>query len=286
MLKKTKQQQNRKAKSNLLPFYLKDYCVGKVHSKFNQGLNLQFEDRLIYIGRSGTPLSAFGFNIEEEKLLHILKTVKIDDMVIRKEDHFIFYSFAEIIKISSEEAEEIDLKIPQIKCKAEKISDTALYKYLTNIQFEQSIGIELNEKTKKYVVLLSTSDKADLNLNLDIIRFFTGRGKGLTPSGDDILLGFTLCIHLFGDFPQWKQMLAFAVTNESTTMISVAYLNALLQGYVSESCIQLVKLLDHGETEQIQKKVEQVKSFGHTSGSDTLFGFLLGLNFLIHQWEG
>ena len=69
-------------------------------------------------------------------------------------------------------------------------------------------------------------------------------------------------------------------------MVSVAYLTALLQGYASEPCIRLVKLLDDGETEQIEKTVEQVMSFGHTSGSDTLFGFLLGLKFLIHHWEG
>ena len=69
-------------------------------------------------------------------------------------------------------------------------------------------------------------------------------------------------------------------------MISVAYLSALLQGYASEPCIRLVKLLDDGETEQIKNTVKEVMSFGHTSGSDTLFGFLLGLSFLINQWEG
>jgi len=73
------------ARSNLLPLYLKNRRVGKVHSKFNNGLNVQFDDVLIYVGCSGTPLSPFGLNIEEEKLKAILRSVQIDQMVVHKE---------------------------------------------------------------------------------------------------------------------------------------------------------------------------------------------------------
>lgn len=286
MLTKNKEPESREAKSNLLPFYLKNHRVGKVHSKFNKGLNLQFEDVLIYVGCIGTPLSAFGMNLEEEKLNHIINSVKIDDMVVNKGSQFIFYSFDEIIKIYDKDIQEIDLKIPKIKCQINEIADTALYQYLENIDIKKYIGIDLDERTIEHLELLLKSDKTNPNLNLNMIKFFTGRGKGLTPSGDDILLGFTLALRLFGSFDAWRKMLASTVSKETTTMISVAYLTALLQGYASEPCIRLVKLLDGGEIAQIEKTVEQVVSFGHTSGSDTLFGFLLGLEFLIHQWEG
>lgn len=286
MLNKNKEQENREAKSNLLPFYLKNRSVGKVHSKFNKGLNIQFEDALIYVGCIGTPLSAFGLNLEEEKLKHILNSVKIDDMVVNKEGKLFFYSFDEIIEIYYKDIAEIDLKLPKIKCKIDQIADTSLYKHLKNIEVEKSIGIDLDEEMSNHLALLLQSDKSNSKLNLIMIKFFIGRGKGLTPSGDDILLGFTLGISLFGSFDVWRKTLASAVTKEATTMISVAYLSALLQGYASEPCIRLVKLLDDGETEQIKNTVKQVMSFGHTSGSDTLFGFLLGLNFLINQWEG
>lgn len=283
---KNKEPESREAKSNLLPFYLKDHRVGKVHSKFNKGLNLQFEDVLIYVGCIGTHLSAFGMNLEEEKLNHILNSVKIDDMVVNKGNQFIFYSFDEIIKIYDTDIQEIDLKIPKIECQIAEIADTALYQYLESIEIKKSIGIDLDERTSRHLELLLKSDKTDSDLNLRIIKFFVGRGKGLTPSGDDILLGFTLGLSLFGSFDAWRETLAATVNKEATTMISVAYLTALLQGYASEPCVRLVKMLDDGEIEQIEKTVEQVMSFGHTSGSDTLFGFLLGLKFLIHQWEG
>ena len=278
--------QNRGAKSNLLPLYLKNYSVGKVHSKFNKGLNVQVDDALIYIGCSGTPLSVFGLTIEEEKLKEILNSVRIHDIVVNKDDKLIFYSIDGTITIYYKELEVVDLKIPKIKSRIKEILDTRLYQYLETIHFEEVIGINLDEKTSEHVDLLLNSDKADMNVNVRIIKFFTGRGKGLTPSGDDILIGFTLALMMFGKFNSWRKDLESNVTRDKTTMISVAYLSALLQGYTSEHFIRLVKLIDDVDVENIEKTIKEIQLFGHTSGNDTLFGFLLGLKFLTTQWEG
>lgn len=274
---------NREVKSNLLPLYLKNHRVGKVHSKFNIGLNVQFDDALIYVGGGGSPLSSFGLNIEEEKLNAILTSVRIDDMVVNKDDKLIFYSVDGTINIYYKEIEEVDLTLPKIKCSINEIPNTGLYNYLENIEFEKCIGINLDEETSKHVDLLLNSDKADWNINVRIIRFFVGRGKGLTPSGDDILIGFTLALMMFGKFNRWRNALEAEVTRDRTTMISVAYLSALLEGYASESFIRLVKLIDGVEREKIERTIKEVQSFGHTSGNDTLFGLLLGLKFLRNQ---
>jgi len=277
---------NREVKSNLLPLYLKKHRFGKVHSKFNNGLNVQFDDALIYVGGSGNPLSAFGLNIAEKKLKDILNSVSIDDMVVNKADKLIFYSTNGIINIYYKEIEEVDLTLPKIKCSINEIPNTGLYNYLENIEFEKCIGINLDEKTRKHVDLLLNSDKADWNVNVMIIRFFAGRGKGLTPSGDDILIGFTLALMMFGKFNIWRRALEAGITRDRTTIISVVYLSALLKGYASEYFIRLVKLIDDVEVDTIERTIKDVQSFGHTSGSDTLFGFLLGLRFLTNQGGG
>ena len=277
---------NREVKSNLLPLYLKKHRFGKVHSKFNNGLNVQFDDALIYVGGSGNPLSAFGLNIAEKKLKDILNSVSIDDMVVNKADKLIFYSTNGIINIYYKEIEEVDLTLPKIKCSINEIPNTGLYNYLENIEFEKCIGINLDEKTRKHVDLLLNSDKADWNVNVMIIRFFAGRGKGLTPSGDDILIGFTLALMMFGKFNSWWRALEAGITRDRTTIISVVYLSALLKGYASEYFIRLVKLIDDVEVDTIERTIKDVQSFGHTSGSDTLFGFLLGLRFLTNQGGG
>jgi hypothetical protein len=283
MLNKNVHQLNREVKSNLLPFYLRNRSVGKVHSKFNKGLNLQFNDDLVYVSCIENPLAAFGLNIEKEKLENILASVRINDLVVNKENKLVFYSVCETIKIYYNDIEEVDLKLPKIKCSICEIPDTRLYKYLENITFQKLIGIDVDEKTSQYIELLLKSDKSDSILNFMSIKFFAGRGSGLTPSGDDILIGFTMALMMFGKFDIWRKSLSLWITKDTTTMISVAYLKALLQGYVSEYFIRLVKLMDDGETWEIEKTVKDVMAFGHTSGCDTLFGFLLGLKFLKNQ---
>ncbi|XER14685.1 hypothetical protein SATMO3_49680 [Sporomusa aerivorans] len=269
--------------SNLLPLYLKNYSVGNIHSKFNNGLNIQINDSLIYVGRRGTPLAAFGLNIEAEKLKHVLNSVRIGDLVVNKGNKLILYSGYGAINICYKDLEEVDLKLPATKCSVNELPYSRLYNYLETIDFKKYIGLDLDEKTGKYVELLLYSDRADMNTNTLIIGFFAGRGKGLTPSGDDILIGFTLALMLFGQFNIWRKALAMEITVDKTTLISVAYIDALLAGYASEHFIRLVKLLDDPEKNAIEKTINEVRSFGHTSGNDTLFGFFLGLKFLINQ---
>ncbi|MBU3144882.1 DUF2877 domain-containing protein [Clostridium sp. CF012] len=276
---------NGEVKSNLLPLYLKNHSLGKVHSKFNNGLNIQFDDSLIYISCIGTPLSAFGLNIQEGKLKKILNFTRIDDIVVNKGDKLIFYSIYEIISIDYKDVEEVDLKLPKIKCSISQVPNTKLYNYLENIKLHRLIGIELDEKTRKYVNLLLNSNKSDLNINFEIIRFFSGRGKGLTPSGDDILIGFTIALMIFNKSDKWIKALELGISKTTTTMISVAYLRALLEGYASEYFVQLVKLIDIDAIDAIEEAIEKVQSFGHTSGNDALFGFLLGLKFLTSKEE-
>ena len=256
--------------------------MGKVHSKFNSGLNLQMEDHLLYIGRCGSPLSAFGLNIKEAQLQQLLAAVRIGDLVRHKRDTLIFYNIQGTITIAYQELAEVDLRLPAITCSRQEIADSRLYNYLAAMEFESFIGIDLDGQAGRQVELLQSADKADGKANSRIIRFFAGRGKGLTPSGDDLLIGFTLALLLFGPFPAWKQALAVEVTGERTTLISVAYCQALLAGYASEPFIRLVKLLDAEELDVIEKTIKEIQAVGHTSGNDTLFGFFLGLKFIIH----
>ena len=274
---------DRGAKSNLLPLYLKNHSTGKVHSKFKNGLNVQFGNSLLYISCTGAPLSAFGLNIEEENLRMLLDSARIDDIVVNKGERLIFYSMHETINIDYKNAGQVDLRLPIIKCSSRGITNTKLYNFLAGIEFEKLIGIDLDERACRYIDLLLNSNKSDLKVNSDIIRFFTGRGKGLTPSGDDILLGFTLALTMFGKFDSWTTALEAGVTGNRTTMISVAYLSALLQGYASEHFIRLIKLIDDGDMDVIEEKVKEVQSFGHTSGNDALFGFFLGMKYLANH---
>jgi len=271
---------NREAISNYVPLYIKNKKLGRVHSKFKNGLNVQFDEFLVYLSIIGTPISAFGFNIDKEKLKKILDNIEIDHVVINKDRKLYFYGINEIIIVEYDNVEYVDLRIPKISCQVSEIPYTKLFYQLEKIDFAQNIGIELDDKTSYYIDLLLSSDKSNTKLNLDIINFFTGRGKGLTPSGDDILLGFSLTLAIFNKFDNWMNAIELGINNTSTTLISLSYLKALNKRYVSDYFLELAKLLDQDDEYTIDKIIKKIQSFGHTSGNDTLFGFYIGLKFL------
>ena len=277
---------SKEVESNLLPLYLKNKKLGKIHSKFKNGFNIQFANELVYVSYVGSPLSAFGINIRKDKFIEILEEIKIDDNVTYKNNNLSIYTVNEIIYLNLEQVENIDLKIPQIKSSIENIEDTYLYKILDKYKFEDYIGIDLGIKTKTNIELLITKDKNNNFYNSKIINFFVGRGKGLTPSGDDILTGFTMGLMIFnkkGIFDKWIKDINLIVTKDKTTLVSVAYLKALTKGYVSETFLELILSIDKNSEKLICEILDKVKSYGHTSGYDTLFGFYLSLKYLINN---
>ena len=277
---------SKEVESNLLPLCLKNKKLGKIHSKFKNGFNIQFENELVYISYVGSPLSAFGINIRKDKFIKILEEIRIDDNVTYKNNNLIIYTLNEIIYLNLEQLEDIDLKIPKIKSDIKNIEETYLYKILDKYIFEDYIGIDLGIKTKTNIELFTTKDKNNNFYNSKIINFFVGRGKGLTPSGDDILTGFTMGLMTFnnnGIFDKWIKDINLIVTKDKTTLVSVAYLKALTKGYVSETFLELILSIDKNSEKLICEILDRVKSYGHTSGYDTLFGFYLSLKYLINN---
>ncbi len=274
---------SREVQSNLVPLYLKNKRLGKVHSKFKSGLNIQFEDILIYISHTESALSAYGINIDKDKLQEIMEMVDIKDVVIFKECKLIFYSTYKNITLNLENIELIDLRIPVIQINKREIRNTILYSILKEYDFKNNIGLKIDDKINYYIDLLVKSDKENSKLNEEIIKFFSGRGKGLTPSGDDILIGFTTSILSFNEeniFGNWIKDISLLINKKVTTEISVSYIRALIEGYLSYNFIELIYSMNFKESNYVYGIIEKIKKFGHTSGNDTLFGFFLGLKFL------
>lgn len=269
--------------SNLLPLYLKNKSLGKIQGKFQKGFNIKIEDKLIYISYVGSSLSAFGINIEKDKFFRILNSIEVNDNVRYKNGNIIIFSLKEIFYLNLEEIETVDLRIPKIKFSIKDIRNTCLYKILDSYKFEDYIGLNLEEVENK-ITLLENENKNNSFYNYEIINFFVGRGKGLTPSGDDILTGFTMGLMIFNDngiFDKWIEDINLIVSDKKTTLVSVCYLKALTIGYISENFLNLINSIYETNDNKIFEILERVKSYGHTSGYDTLFGFYLSLKYLI-----
>lgn len=98
-----------------------------------------------------------------------------------------------------------------------------------------------------------------------------GLGPGLTPSGDDFLLGMFLVL-------QWRapglgaRILEQAARGASTTDVSQAMLRRALQGHASQLYLAV---LDPGA--ELESALAKARAFGHSSGHDCLCGMLFAL---------
>lgn len=95
-----------------------------------------------------------------------------------------------------------------------------------------------------------------------------GLGQGLTPSGDDMLLGTLAALHMYR--PDWAEFLGKEILplTTRTNDISRSYLELAVQGYAATPVIRAAEHPDSIES------VELLLSVGHSSGCDILEGML------------
>jgi len=91
-----------------------------------------------------------------------------------------------------------------------------------------------------------------------------GLGNGLTPAGDDILMGVLYGLWVWHPQQKWMDIILNAAI-QRTTSLSAAFLRAAAAG---EATIQWHNLANGDET-----AVKQILSIGHTSGRDAWTGF-------------
>jgi hypothetical protein len=111
-------------------------------------------------------------------------------------------------------------------------------------------------------------------------RRLAGLGGGLTPAGDDFILGALLavCAGLYGaDVEPFAPGIAAAVATAAaplTTTLSGAYLRAAGRGECSAYWHDLCAALLRPEAGGVPDALAALLAVGHTSGADALAGFL------------
>jgi hypothetical protein len=112
----------------------------------------------------------------------------------------------------------------------------------------------------------------------DSVRYWLGRGPGLTPSGDDLLLGMIAALWCAGSISGAGAVALRdeleSVARQRTTRVSVEYLHHACAGRVIGSLRDLLVALDEEDATGIAGGVDRLRRFGHTSGADCLLGVL------------
>lgn len=109
-----------------------------------------------------------------------------------------------------------------------------------------------------------------------------GLGGGFTPAGDDFLMGMALAVWV--SLPRGRaRSLARAIAEAAaprTATVSAAYLRAAAQGVASVPWHELVQAVLDDDMPGVRSRVEMLCTVGHTSGADSLAGFVSALQTL------
>jgi hypothetical protein len=101
-----------------------------------------------------------------------------------------------------------------------------------------------------------------------------GLGSGLTPAGDDFLTGAMLWAWLAHPAPNDYCDALLSASVMQTTILSAALLQAAARGECSAPWHDMLRALADGSDADLARSVQRVQAHGHTSGADTLAGFL------------
>ncbi len=123
--------------------------------------------------------------------------------------------------------------------------------------------------------LVAAMLSVDLAACRDAARRLAGLGAGLTPAGDDFLLGAILAARIVH-----RQEIARLVTNTVvstaaplTTTLSAAWLRSAGKGEAGVLWHDLLSALLSPDATDLQVAVQALLATGHTSGADALAGF-------------
>ncbi len=107
------------------------------------------------------------------------------------------------------------------------------------------------------------------------VREVAGLGRGLTPAGDDFLLGSLARAWLTHPDPASFGRVVMENAAGRTTTLAVSLLQAAAGGEFNAPWHRLLDALALGDDKPLAQAVQSILAYGATSGADGLAGFLL-----------
>ena len=270
---------------------------GILHSIFETSINLKFGARLINISCNHTVMPPYGIQVSEHIMKRITSNIEDSEQIIfdSKEKTLLFKNMDLKLKLSNKVysskvmPDEIDKK------NAAKNINEILNYFLGN-NHKNGLGVVNKEFFKVITDVENSTLNGEILVKINNIRkdieagkmetqnyeYFLGRGEGLTPGGDDFLIGIMAAMKFFKH--QKTEKLKKDLMQDiykKTTDISAEYLYygtlCCFSLNITEFCKKLLfdNINSEEEKKELYKSYENLIKNGHTSGVDTLMGILL-----------
>jgi hypothetical protein len=258
----------------------------KIHSRFNNIINFT-DNRLIFsvcnsqIGAGPTNFVIKNINLEFVNTLHISKNIiYINNLHFRLNNELIYKAF---FYTAVFQKKILFNNINYIKNNIiNKIKNNKSLLFLIDKKKEKYFQTELE---KNFLIKFKKGIEKIINNNiLEGISSIKGLGFGLTPSGDDFIIGLLASINLFEkihnkDLNDLKNNI-YSIS-KSKNLISNTFLYFAKQNKYYQFFKNFLSAVLNDNNELLRDATNKLLLLGNSSGIDTLIGFIIGCEALI-----
>jgi hypothetical protein len=244
---------------------------GVVHSVFRSSLNVLLPGILLHIGPASSGLSVLGISLPDEEAERLVCSARVGGLVRLGDGMLSVWRQGGMARISLRSLEVLPCKVARLR----GAEVARLCGLLQAMGLEGRLGISPTPEFERVAESLSLGVSAGEE-SLGCLRWLLGRGRGLTPSGDDVLVGYGIG-SLMAGLPNPFLSLTGQLDLDCTTDVSAAYLRAMLDGFANYDYQTLAERLGRDDLEGTREVLERLLRYGATSGADGLFGMRLAL---------
>ena len=277
-----------------IPLFFSKNKSGYVHSVFNNGLNIRMGSHLYFIGTTKNGQLPFGIHLDQQAIQLLVTITKVETAVVwHDETEQLYFENGLIIEMEKGNSYHNELHtVNESKATILHNLETFL-SLLVNYGELTGLGVDIeqfmvdyatgeknvSQKIDRLYTLMDAAFSDDQEKIENVVRYFLGRGEGLTPSGDDHIVGL-LAIHAVTDafHPMFIETIKKIVESESiTTDVAKEYLTYALQGEFGSPVSEVIMQLAQEGSINLEYSMLKLLPMGHSSGVDTAFGILIGI---------
>lgn len=248
-----------------------------VHSRFEHGVNLQAGNKLCFVGNKHNERLPYGILLGKKELSLLKEHTEEGTSVFVREGG----------KLCTAEIT-IELQGAGIYSSRCGISDgktltASLSEVFSEVQdectgFGSSIREMADGRQKELQKLTECFQYSGQKKVKEVLEKWVGLGPGLTPSGDDFLLGILFSDHILPFLGNvFREELQKITDTFHTTAVSVSQYTYAFQHLFCGSLLGFKQAYETEDIQEMKHCIRRLLLFGHTSGRDMTAGLWFGL---------
>ncbi len=262
------------------------YVSGTIHSIFRDSFNFQCGPRFVHVSTERLGRVPFGLVLNSESMEVLLSKLKIGDQILWHIDTQELVFSETGILLSFSKALQYSGKIQYMGLNVSDANLNTMMSFLFSCEKQCGLGISIQEALEPQYNIPGNGNQlyglvfCDMNRDVkaieQTIRYLTGRGMGLTPAGDDLMVGFLAASVCSGNTSGlFKSVLTSLLEKEGpllTTRISLEFLLYALIDRFASRLSNACRALFLGNPQDVFTAALEMLQIGNTSGLDTLIG--------------